>query len=360
MTEYSYSFIKIFKHIHKLDNIKNGIITSPISIRIKPTNKCNNYCFYCSYMDKEDMYDRGETYVFNKNDELPKEVFNQLINDIIDMKIKSVIFSGGGEPLLYKNIIDIIKPLYDNDIDIGFITNGYLLSGKIARALTISEWIRISMDSSNADTYAKIRNVPKKFFHVVEDNIKNFIQIKDKHCEFGINFVINHMNYNEIYESAIYFKNLGLDHIKYYPAVMTDTPNYHKQFRDKVKDDLIRAKDELEDESFKIIDVYGIEGIDICSKFYRSYSNCPIIQIIPAIGADSWVYLCHDKAYMVDGRIGNLKEKSFKEIWYSDETKKLFKEFDAKVMCNQHCAYDQRNIIINEYLNLDKSNPNFI
>lgn len=357
MRNESYSYIKIFKHIDKLNDIKNGNITAPIALRIKPTNKCNHRCFYCPYLfERSSEYEKG--FIYNPKDEIPQDIFKGLIRDIIDMKVKSITLSGGGEPLLYKDIETHIQPLFDNDVDVAVITNGSKLDGKRAEVLASCKWVRVSIDSCDGSTYNKIRNVPKEQFDTVCNNIKHFSEIKNKDCELGINYVINHLNYKSIFESTILFKKLGVNHMKFYPSVVLDTQNYHKDLVG-VSANIAKVKNYLEDEHFKIIDLYD-DGLETNIHNERTYSKCPIQQIIPVIAGDSSLYVCHDKAYVSDGKIGSLKDKTFKELWFSDATKEYFNNFDAKKLCRQHCAYDQRNLIINEYLSLNDSNINYI
>ena len=78
------------------------------------------------------------------------------------------------------------------------------------------------------------------------------------------------------------------------------------------------------------------------------------------IAANSKVYYCHDKAYLDDGIVCDISNKSFKEAWESEEVTKKFKEFDAKKCCKQHCVYDSRNILINSFLEMDKNHINFV
>ena len=64
-----YSKLKLAHHPEKLEALKKGIISSPLYVRIKPTNVCNHSCFYCVYEgDFSGMHD-----TMNKIDEIPKE-----------------------------------------------------------------------------------------------------------------------------------------------------------------------------------------------------------------------------------------------------------------------------------------------
>ena len=50
----------------------------------------------------------------------------------------------------------------------------------------------------------------------------------------------------------------------------------------------------------------------------------------------------------------------FTELWKSDKTTELFKNFDARIVCKQHCVHDSRNELINSFLKMDKNHINFI
>lgn len=89
-----YSKMKVFHFKDKLESLPLSVnkILSPIQIRIKPTNICNHNCWYCAY--KMDNLQLGKNMV--ARDFIPKEKMMEIIEDIIEMGIKSVIFSGGG------------------------------------------------------------------------------------------------------------------------------------------------------------------------------------------------------------------------------------------------------------------------
>ena len=82
------------------------------------------------------------------------------------------------------------------------------------------------------------------------------------------------------------------------------------------------------------------------------------MQTVPVLGADLGVYACHNKAYDSTGMIGSLKDQSFKELWFSQETKDYMMNFNAKRTCLHECSNDRKNILINEVV--QASTDNFI
>lgn len=350
-----YSYLKIFRHADKLEAIRRGEVTPPLYVRIKPINACNHHCYYCSYDDQN----LGLRSTFNPRDKLTREMMMGIVRDFIEMKVRAVTFSGGGEPLMYAHITETMEALLAGGVDISIITNGQLLSGERAAALARAKWVRVSMDSCRPERYAAIRRIPEKALGQVAENIRAFAGHKQDDCELGINFVVTPENADEIYAMACFAKDLGVNHIKLSAVITKDLHDLHAPFREQAVAEIHRAQKDLADARFKVINKYEFD-FDLNAVFQRSYKFCPIQQIITVIGADAKVYLCHDKAYVPGGDLGDLTGQSFKELWFAEATRRRFTEFDARKECCHHCVYDQRNIMINNFLDLDDSQINFV
>jgi sulfatase maturation enzyme AslB (radical SAM superfamily) len=347
--------MKIFAHPEKIAALQKGEPTAPIYIRIKPTNVCNHKCNYCHYGSGKYLDLDGA----DCKSQIPWEKMQEIIADMGDMGVKAVTFSGGGEPLIYPQIKEAMQAMLDRGIDISIITNGSLLKGEIARILTKAKWVRISLDAANASTYAKIRDISVDSFHEVCNNIREFAKQKPSECELGINFIVTHENATEVYEVGKLLFDLGVNHIKFTARMTNDVEKYHAPFKEQVIEQIHRLQKELVRERFTIINLYESD-FELCSVFHRSYSNCLIKNMVSVIAADSKVYYCHDKAYLPNGMIGDLSNRSLKEMWFSHETQQKFRNFDAAKECDHHCVYDERNILLNTVFSLDKQHINFI
>ena len=350
-----YSNLKIFAHPDRLAAIQNNIRTAPVYIRLKPTNVCNHRCFYCSYADNE----LGLRDDVKAQDYIPWEKMQEIISDFSEMGIKAVTLSGGGEPLTYPYIQDTMKLILQNGIDLSIITNGQLLLDRNAELLSNAKWVRISADAANAKTYSDMRNISLKSFAKVCGNIEKFSARKNAGCELGINFVINHQNKDEVYSAAALFKSLGANHIKYTARITKELDSYHQSFKEQVINQIHKAIQELANDKFSIINKYE-DDFGLCAEFHRKYTKCYLKEFVCAIAADSKVYFCHDKAYVSSGVVGDLKEMSFKEIWFSREVVERYRNFDAQQECNHHCVYDDRNLLLNTFFSLNKNHINFI
>lgn len=349
-----YSNLKIFHHFDVLNKLKNGERCNPLYIRIKPTNICNHNCYYCHYKNSYLTLDE-----YNPTDFIPHGKMMEILDDMGKIGVKAVTFSGGGEPLVYQYIEEAMEKVLELGIDLSIITNGSMLTGRKAEILAHAKWVRISIDSIDPEKYARMRGISENAMQILQNNIKEFAQIKSDDCELGVNFVIGKENYQEIEEIVVTMKQLGVNHVKFAPLISNETEEYHKDIKDEVITTLNRLSGKLNSEKFKIVDLYTSD-FDNYEVFKRTYSRCPIKEFICIIAANSKVYYCHDKAYLSNGCVCDLNNQSLIEGWLSENVTQKFNEFDAIKVCKQHCMYDSRNELINSWLDMDMNHINFI
>jgi len=343
-----YSRLKIIWHPEKWNSFLTGEVTAPIQVRIKPTNQCNHGCFYCVY----EVDFSGIHPTINKKDMIPEKKMYEILNDLKDIGVKSVTYSGGGEPLCYPFIENSLLKTLDSGLDLSLLTNGQLLEGKVADILSNSQWLRVSADYCDEKMFKQIRKRPKELFYKWSKNMENFANLKNfnnSKCDFESNCVVHEHNYKRLPEIAKLFKNLGFDNLRFAPLWKENFEKYHAPIKEKVIENIKKAKDDFEDDNFKIGSTYE-EYFDATGKLKRLYEKCFWMQVVPVIAADQNIYTCHNKAYDAKGIIGSLKNDSFKNLWYSEKTAEFFKNFNAKERCRHECSSDIKNIIIHELL----------
>lgn len=352
-----YSKLKIFHYKDKLESLpkEERKILPPIHVRIKPTNICNHNCWYCAY--HQDDFQLGQDMVMK--DSIPEAKMMEIIDDISEMGVKAVTFSGGGEPLYYRHIDKALQKLADNNIAFAALTNGSYLKETTADLFAkYGTWLRISIDGWDDVSYKKYRNCKDGEYTKVIENIKNFKQRKS-HCVVGISFILDKENVQHIEKQMRLFKSIGVDNVKLSAVIVSNNSkennSYHAPIFKQTKFTIQKIKKELEDDSFEIFDAYH----ELDENFTKDYDWCPYTQITPVIGADQNVYTCHDKAYNFNsGLLGSIKEKSFKEFWLSD--KHNFFKINPSKDCNHHCVVNTHNKLILEYVCLDEEHMDFV
>ncbi len=352
-----YTPLKIFHYKEKLDSLplSERRILAPLHIRMKPTNRCNHNCSYCAY--------RVENLQLGKDmrigDSIPFEKMTEILNDLIEMGVKSLTFSGGGEPLLYPHIEETVKILAESPISFAALTNGALLQGSIANRFAESgTWIRVSMDGWDDDSYTKYRGVRDGEYTKIIKNMEAFKKHNGK-CLLGVSLIIDKNNYSKIYEQVQCLKSIGVDNVKISPCISSNdgaaNNAYHKPFFDSAKAEAERSKKDLEDDSFEVFDSYH----HLDEKFVKNYTWCPYQQILAVIGADLNVYPCQDKAYNLDnGLLGSISDCNFKDFWFKEKSTHF--KINPSKDCNHHCVANMKNQLVLDYFNCDLEHLAFV
>lgn len=119
-------------------------------LRISVTDRCNLRCTYC-------MPEEGVP-LLKHQDILSFEEINEIVKVAVRFGIDKIRLTGG-EPLIRKGILDLVKLIADNDgvKDFGMTTNAIFLE-KFAMDLKSAglHRINISMDTLNPDKFKKI------------------------------------------------------------------------------------------------------------------------------------------------------------------------------------------------------------
>lgn len=352
-----YTRMKAFYFKEKIDSLpkEKKEILPPVHIRIKPTNTCNHNCYYCAY--RASNLQLGQD--MSVRDFIPKEKMMEILEDLAEMGVKAVTFSGGGEPFCFPYLGEAVEFLSKKKIKFASLTNGSRLEGRLARIFAQhATWVRVSMDGWDDESYSYYRRVPKGEFTKVMNNMKNFKDFGGK-CYLGVVIVVNKDNAEHVYEFIGKLYNTDVDSVKVSPCIISNDGKennaYHQPFFDIVKKQITRAIEDFTERDFEIFDAYH----ELDEKFKKEYSWCPYLQILPVIAADLNIYPCQDKAYnLEDGLIGSIRNQRFKDFWFSD--KNNFFKINPSLHCEHHCVANIKNNLILEYLNADKEHLVFV
>ncbi|MEG3641240.1 radical SAM protein [Magnetococcus sp. PR-3] len=350
-----YSHLKFLRFQSHLQALQEKRVEAPVHIRIKPTNICNQDCWYCAY--KVSHLQLGENMV--ERDVIPEAKMHEIADDCIEMGVKAVTFSGGGEPLVYKPLPDIVEKLAKGGIRVASLTNGVNLKGRMADAFANhATWIRISIDAWDGPSYVKARGVKADEFDRVLQNIRNFTA-RNSRCVLGISFIVTKDNAEHLYDAVKLFKEAGVNHVKLSGTVIANSGAennaYHRPLMPTVNAQIAQAKT-LATDDFGVIDYYH----ELEERFDKPYNSCPFLQFLTVIGADQRVYTCQDKAYTDLGQLGSIEGRRFKDFWFSEENRQRMFAFDPSQNCNHHCVSHTKNLAILDYLNLDPDHGLFV
>lgn len=326
-----YSKHKLLKHLDRLSMFDKKGYSYPIYADFDLTNNCNNNCpLCCSAMSKN-----GKTIEFEK----AKDIILQLK----DLGIKSITLAGGGDPTCHPNLEEIIKFIKELRIDVAIITNGYLLSDSLINTIIANcTWMRISLDADSPEMYKKTHGMDEFAFNKVLSNIKKLTQKKkeiNSPITIGTVFLLGPHTIQGIYNAAKLSKDLGVDYIRFRPF---EGLNRRLTFEEGVQmfEQLNNSK-QLTDENFKA--TFREDRVEAEVKERKiKYPQCLAIHFIISITPDLKVYPCCNFRNNPKYCLGDLNNSSLREIWLSEERKKIHEKINLKD-CPNPCQFEKHN-----------------
>jgi radical SAM protein with 4Fe4S-binding SPASM domain len=170
------------------------------------TYRCNLACEHC-YLDaggspqvvSDDFADRSE---------LSTEQCRRVVDEIVDFAPESLVILTGGEPLLRRDILDIIRYAAGRDLWVVVGTNGVKITPRLSRLL-IDEGVRgmaLSLDALDPERHDSFRMVKGAWRNTVE----GAKVLREAGMHFIVQTTVGKHNVAEIAEIARYaYEDLG-------------------------------------------------------------------------------------------------------------------------------------------------------
>ncbi len=178
----------------KLINILNfdpKAALGPIRVDIAATSACNYKCCFC----QSHSYLRSGSVTPVSMD---GETIRKLLLDLKELHVKEVLFSGNGEPLLSKDLIEHLKRRGD-DFKIEILTNGGFLSLVDETLFNTLTYLTISINSGNGASHQITHGYKgQNQFSDITTNIGRLLKLRGSHDKIKLNYVITADNYGEI------------------------------------------------------------------------------------------------------------------------------------------------------------------
>jgi radical SAM protein with 4Fe4S-binding SPASM domain len=275
----------------------------PLSVAIEPTTSCNLRCPECpsglraftrpTGMLQKDFY---------------RETIDQLYKDIF-----YIIFYFQGEPYLNPNFLEMVQYASKRGLYTATSTNAHYLSDENARKTVESGLDRliISIDGTTQDVYEQYR-VGGKLEKVLE-GARNIVkwkkELKSKTPYVFFQFLVVKPNEHQIEEVKKLAEEIGVDDIRYKTAQVYDYENDPNQLIPTIQRFSRYRKNK--------------EGQTVVKNPLQNH--CWRLWHAPVITWDGLVVpCCFDKDAL--HQLGDLKGRSFREIWHDDKYRQFRKE----------------------------------
>ena len=273
--------------------------------------------------------------------------------------VKSIMYAGEGEPLLHKDIEELIAYTRGLGIDVAVTTNGVLINHRISReSLKALSWIRVSLNAGTGQTYAQVHGTQPTDFDKVLHNLEQVVSIKRRYhygCTIGVQLLMIPENYQEIGGLAKILKEIGVDYLTIKPFSKHPLSSHHidNDFDYSQMLSLKERFDRLSDDHFKVL--FRDQTMKKLKETKRGYDRCLGLPFWAYISSDGRIWAC--SAYLGEEAFcyGNLYEHTFSQIWEGPKRKQVLEMAEGQLdvsKCREVCRLDE----INRYL-WDLKNP---
>ena len=182
-------------HEEKLKNLKVKL-SNPLSLCWQITKKCNYHCPFCLSGEQE-LY------------ELPLDTIKSIIDILADANVVRIDFTGG-EPMLRKDFLEILKYASNKGIETLVTSNGSSYSDEIAQTLLETNTLLLISLDGDEETHDKSRG--KGAYKRAVESIKKY---RAKNVPVRINYLIRKDNLDKIEYIYNLTKELNVDRLFY-------------------------------------------------------------------------------------------------------------------------------------------------
>jgi len=305
----------------------------PRYVEIEVTTRCNLKCVMCEH-----------TYWKEPIRDMSFDEFKHIVDQFPGLKWAGL--TGIGESFLNKDFLNMVRYLRSKHISVELSDNFFLVNEKIARELLEAglELVYLSLDAATKETYEKIR-VNSKWDTVIK-NFKNFIKMRDEmglkkpHINFYYVVLKNNMHEMLQYLDLVNSFNLDRPEVCFTPLLHAFKEAEHLSV--KLTDDLIeKVEDRGKELGIKISwnqNVHKLPPINKCYAWLMPYIF-PTGHVVACCAVNE----ANQREYRKKTALGNIYEKSFKEIWNDEAYTTLRKKIsrgEVPIQCKYCPIYD--------------------
>jgi MoaA/NifB/PqqE/SkfB family radical SAM enzyme len=312
-------------------NFDPGAKTGPVRVEIATASACNYQCCFC----------HSHSYT-RPNDTPPvimtDEAVHNIISDLKKLKVKELLFSGNGEPLLCKGLAREIKE-NGRYFKIEILTNGSSLELVDEALLRNLAYLTISLNSGSGASHQLTHGYkgPNQF-PVIISHIERILKYPRANDKIKLNYVVTADNPGELddfFQKAMQWdvtfmaRPVSVDFTELKPKELTREmlQQVNSKAQQYLKTGGLSGKISL---SFQLLSRACEIALNKLNNQQPEISQhlhpCYMSYIQPYIAANGDVLLCSEGG---ENPLGNINRDSFLSIWQNKE------KLAVRIACTQ-------------------------
>jgi len=325
---------KIYANIDRVSSLILGGNPPPVTVDIDLTMACNLRCQGCTFPHRSPL-----------SIETSKAI--GILGQLSEFGVRSIVFTGGGEPMMHHGFLGVIQAASDLGLDLGINTNGTLLTANMAAgivSITGVKWIRVSLNAGSRLSHEEVTGTKGHIFDHIIENMAMLASARNaasSEVSLGAGVLLRDEIIEEIGMIPALVKSTGFDyiHVKPFQVSRRDGVPMYRVIDVSAQIDEARR---IEDEAFSIN--YDMRQYNTVS---HRFSRCHGSALSTAIGADLKVYPCCHSGIKYNGDLafGDLSTSRFDEVWNSRKRSEIVNGIDMK-RCLIGCRLSAYNEVL--------------
>jgi radical SAM protein with 4Fe4S-binding SPASM domain len=281
-----------------------------LSMELELSRECNLRCVYCYASSGRKLHN-----------ELTIEEIMDALGQAIELGARRIIIIGGGEPLMYPHLMEIMEFLHGRGIGIDLFTNGTLVTPEIARKLfELSVSPVVKTNSLRDDVQDRLAAVPGTA-EAIRRGLANLMEAGYPKPELplGIETIICRQNIAELPEMWVWARERNI--IPYFEMITF-------QGRAKKNEELNVTSDELH-ELFLTLSRIDRERYDFAWEPHPPIAalSCNRHRYSCTMNSQGYIQPCTG----VDITVGNVRHSSLAEILRTSVVMKAFRRVEEHI-----------------------------
>ncbi|MFN8608509.1 MAG: radical SAM protein [Vulcanimicrobiota bacterium] len=274
----------------------HGHLAGPLTVHLEVAARCNLSCGHCF----AGSLPRAEA-------PLTLSELDRLFQELVSMGCFRLGITGG-EPLLRRDLLDILDLALERGLQPGLTTNGLLLSEELCRQLGRRRlvWLNVSLDGATAESNDAIRGSG------TFERVLKRLAVLRRHAEFSLAFTVTADNAQEVKECCQLAKEVGASAAVFRPLYPVGKASANLQLMPSFEQ-YSRAVETLGDG-----DPFGSAGERQRVATLYTGGGCGAANLICSVSLGGRVNPCSYLGPEFDS--DNLRQRSFGEIWNRGQT----------------------------------------
>lgn len=331
---------KPFAYIDRLAEWSRGETPAPVTIEWDLSNRCVLGCQDCHF-----AYTHTRGPWAGRDRPLPMArdaggdiadtaLVKQVLVDAWLAGVKSIVWTGGGEPTTHPDWPDIVAEAADIGYAQGMYTLGGLLTETTGEHLAArADWVVVSLDAISPDAYAREKGVSPTRYFAALNGIRALVDYK---AAVGVSFLLHADNWQQAPEMVNLGHSLGATYTTLRPAIRFSAANPAALTDDRawITDALpsltrLSAEPDVECSPTRFAEYRDWQG--------HGYDVCYGIRLNTTITPDGRMWVCPNRREYAGSCLGDLRQESFSAIWARHP--RQWTDFtECRAMCRLHAV----------------------